>query len=112
MLLKITHLPYVAAILAYESASRYMSRDGDSWRSESRKPSKKKSLLASRLSTSHKPLLPALRSRSEVSLVKSPTATDVRPSAGGPNDLYDLKQMISKLNAQVEELTLRLDRQQ
>ncbi|KAL9120428.1 MAG: hypothetical protein Q9187_003021, partial [Circinaria calcarea] len=111
MLLKITHLPYVAAILAYESASRYMSQDGDSWRSESPKPSQRKSLLASRLSSSRKPLLPALRSRSEASLIKTPTAADVRPSPAGSNDLYDLKQMILKLNAQVEELTLRLDRQ-
>lgn len=111
MLLKITHLPYVAAILAYENARRYMSRDGDSWRSKSPRPSQKQSLLASRLSSSRKPLLPALRSRSEASLVRTPT-TDVRPSTAGANDLSDLKQMISKLNAQVEEMASRLDRQQ
>lgn len=111
MLLKITHLPYVAAILAYESASRYMSKDGDSWRSKSPRPSQKQPLLASRLSLSRKPLLPALRSRSEASLAMTPTA-DVRPGTAGVNDLSDLKQMISKLNAHVEELTLQLDRQQ
>ena len=105
MLLKITHLPYVASIWAYENICRHMNHGRDSWRSKSQRPLLKKGPLVP-LSRKHR--FPALINRSELPLARTPN-TDVRPNAAA--ELLELKRMISRLNTQVEELTLRIDRQ-
>ncbi|MCJ1339466.1 hypothetical protein MMC09_004756 [Bachmanniomyces sp. S44760] len=106
-LLKATHLPYVIAIWAYETVSRYVYHEKDS--GETRTLSQKRPMFEGRVSSSRKAGLSALRSRSEVSLVGTPTA-DARPKSAGPNhDLSDLKQIIHQLSRQVDELSSRLD---
>ena len=111
MVLKGTHLPYVVAIWAYESACRRLIRDGDS------RPQchlhKSHPILTHHFSPPGKRGYPALKSKSEFSLATNPIADgpELRPRTADVNDLSELKQMISKLSRQVDELTLRLDRQ-
>ena len=107
MLLKITHSPYVAAIWAYEHASRYLYRDDDSWHAGPQAQVQRRSMFASQISSSRKAKQAALTSRSEASLAK--TEADARPNRLGADDVSDLKRMIARLSAQVNELTLRLD---
>ena len=58
--------------------------------------------------SSRKPRLAALTKRSEASLVRM-AATTLDGSAGTA-EVADLKHMMEKLSRQVEELTMRLDR--
>ncbi|MCJ1256893.1 hypothetical protein MMC24_004718 [Lignoscripta atroalba] len=102
MLLKVTHLPYVAAIWAYESAHEHLHRGDHRWQPKTQSP--KRPRFANHISTSRKAKFSALRSKSETSLVRA----DVRANPGGANDLSDMKQMIVKLSRQVDELTSRL----
>ena len=114
MVLKGTHLPYVFAIWAYESACRRLIRRGGTWQPRSNGHSHSSPPIFTRhLSSSGKRGHPALRSTSEPSLAQPPVADvpELRPSRANVNDLSDLKQMISKLSQHVDELTLRLDRQ-
>lgn len=111
VLLKVTHFPYVAAIWAFEHASRYLRRDDKSWIAKSEPALHKRPFVASRIGTSRKAKPAALRSRSEASLGKMANA-DARPNTSGADELSDLKQMmgvIAKLSAQVNELAARLD---
>ena len=113
MLLKITHIPYVAAIWAYEGAHKHFSKKNGScgtWPYTSK--SKKRPVLAgshSQTGSLRKVSgFPALTGRSELPLVRSP-AILVRPNGTGNGDsVVELKQMIEKLSAQVEELASRL----
>ena len=116
MLLKITHLPYVAAIWAYEGAHKYFSKSDGTWQYRSK--SKKRLFLAgshgntgrSISSSRNVSVLPALTSRSEPSLARSP-AVLARPNPTGNGDsVGELKKMIENLSAQVEELASRLPR--
>lgn len=114
MLLKVTHIPYVAAIWAYEAAHKYFSKtvEDGTWQYTSK--SKKRPTLAGSHgypgSSRKVSAFPALTSRSEPSLVRFP-AVLARPSATGNGDAVgELKQMIEKLSAQVEELASRLPR--
>lgn len=100
-------MPYVLAIWVYEYVRRRWASGDDGWRSQQRQ-SHVHPLFAKHLSSSRKRRLPALRSKSDPSLVRS-TNTEARPNSAGGNDLSDLKQMISKLSARVEELTSRLE---
>lgn len=111
VLLKVTHFPYVAAIWAFEHASRYLSRHDKSWIAKSEPTLHKRPFLASPTNTSRKVKPGALSSRSEASLGKM-TNAHARPNASGADEVSDLKQMmgmIAKLSAQVDELTTRLD---
>jgi hypothetical protein len=108
MLLKITHFPYVAAIWAYERVSRYLNHDDSSWRAKSKALGQDGPLFASRISSSGKARRAALTSRSDASLARTPNQADARPKMGA-DDVFDLKQMIFKLSAQVDELTSKLE---
>lgn len=55
-------------------------------------------------------MLPALNSRSEPSLVMSPAALGRPNPTGNGDSVGELKQMIEKLSARVEELASRLPR--
>ncbi|KAL8777346.1 MAG: hypothetical protein Q9194_002599 [Teloschistes cf. exilis] len=115
VLLRATHLPYVAAIWAYETASRYWSDRRDQWLNRTGAP--KRSLLATHISFSHKASkYSAMRNRSEASLMANPPR-----SAGHTHQAKDLdtmaelrkvleklstqEEMIEKLSRQVETLT-------
>ena len=113
MVLKGTHVPYVVAIWAYESASRRLIRCGDNWQPRLQRESyKSHPMFTKHLSSLGKRGHPALRSQSESLATKViADGPELRPRTADANDLSDLKQMISKLSRQVDELTLRLDRQ-
>lgn len=88
-----------------------MSRTDKSWIAKSEHTLRKRPFLASPINPSRKAKQAALTSRSEASLAKMANA-DARPNASGADEVSDLKQMmgmISKLSAQVNELTGRLD---
>ena len=136
MLLKLTHMPCIAAIYIYESIYRLWNRyeEGDqnwhySHHSHSEHgQSKAANRIASRTGKSgNRPLtLAALGSKSEVSLVRSSGVGDASNGGAGQQrvaqersssnahsaELGELKQMIAKLSRQVDELTTRIDRQQ
>ncbi|SLM40261.1 hypothetical protein LPUS_11008 [Lasallia pustulata] len=113
VLLKVTHIPYVAAIWAYEGGHKYVSKKNG--RCQYTSKLRKEPILAGshgHPGSSRKVSgFPALTGRSEASLVRSP-AVLARPKATGNNGdaVLELKQMIEKLSAQVEELASRLPR--
>ncbi|MCJ1355794.1 MAG: hypothetical protein MMC33_005786 [Icmadophila ericetorum] len=96
-------MPYVLAIWAYEHMLRRWTSNDDSWQRKSHLHP----LFAKQFSSSRKRGLAALTSKSDASLAR-PANTEARLNSAGANDLSDLKQMISKLSARVEELTSRL----
>lgn len=111
VLLKVTHFPYVTAIWAFERASRHLSREDKSWMAKSEPTLHKRPFIASPINVSRRAKQAALSSRSEASLAKMANA-DTRPDASGADEVSDMKQMmgmISKLSAQVNDLTARLD---
>ena len=99
VLLKATHSPCVAAIWMYEHASRYLRGDDDHWHTSSHE---KRSDLASRLSSSRQAKKAALTSHSDASLARSSTA-DWRPRTPGPDDLSEMKQLLQKLSARLDQ---------
>lgn len=112
LLLRITHLPYVAAIWAYEKANRLLrhSAADDNWLSTSHVRERRRPAFANNpLSpTTHKPHKAApISHRSDNPFAQTPKAD--APSIAGGNDLTDMKQMIAKLSRQVDELTWQLD---
>ena len=128
---RITHLPYIAAIWAYESLHRLWNKydaKESSWHSSphgeyqnGHGQSKQAQRFNDRLGKSRKPTLAALGSKSEVSLVRASGVAHAvelthahRGTSGnvGTTELSELKRMIAKLSGQVEELTSRLDHQQ
>lgn len=75
VLLKVTHLPYVAAIWAYEGAGQYFDRENNGWQYTPRSQNgashtNHTSLRISRYS--------ALRTRSEASLLAKTPVSDVQ----------------------------------
>ena len=109
VLSQITHLPYAAAIWAYEYACQYMrSREGSGRSNNLPQMLKKGAVMPGGLNLSRKQWISAPTSRSESSVIRGPIA-EIRSK--GEDELLELKQMISRLNTKVDELTTRLDRQ-
>ena len=116
VLLKATHMPYVAAIWIYEGVKRYWN---DQWVKKTGAP--KRSMLASHISFSHKASkYSAIRNRSMGSLLARTPGNESRAhQARDPDTVVELKkvldklgtqeEMIEKLSSQVEKLT-RQDR--
>ena len=148
MLLKATHLPFVAAIWAYENFSpRYWwiadgedNRDGldyaESWHlslnpeSHSRTVSQANPRIKSTQRQQHRiapssvsksSTLAALMSRSDISLVRHPTAghnvsvaeaepSEMRSLASIAEEVKELKQMVANLSQLMSELSPRFDK--
>ena len=104
----------MAAIWAYESATRYFESDGDGWSARSRAQTQNRTLFPCDVSQSRKRRFAALGSKSEASLAKTPV-TDTHAAAAGTgtaDDLFELRQMIVKLSGQVEALGQRLEQRE
>ncbi|KAI4250977.1 MAG: hypothetical protein LQ352_005147 [Teloschistes flavicans] len=110
VLLRVTHLPYVAAIWTYESAIRCWSDRRDQWLDRAGAP--KRSLLASHISFSHKASkYSAMRNRSEASLTaKTPRSAGHTHQAKDLDTMAELKKVLEKLSTQ-EEMIEKLSRQ-
>lgn len=105
MVLKVTHSPFVAAIWAYERGYGYFAR---------KQPAQTPSFLASKIS--HPPILSrntsfrAAALTSDMSLARGAkihTGKRVRRATSADNtdhSIAELKQMIERLSAQVQEL--------
>ncbi|KAL8915970.1 MAG: hypothetical protein Q9172_006538 [Xanthocarpia lactea] len=110
ILLRVTHILYVVAIWLYESGNRYWNNKRDEWQQKA--GAHKRSLLASRVSLSHKaPKYLAVRNRSEASLTaKVPGSGSHNQFARDSDILADMKKILDKLNTQ-EEMIEKLSRQ-
>ncbi|KAL8871575.1 MAG: hypothetical protein Q9174_002622 [Haloplaca sp. 1 TL-2023] len=115
VLLKATHMPYVAAIWIYEGGKRY-------WNNQLAKKTgaPKRSMLASHISFSHKASkYSAIRNRSAGSLMTRGNESRTHHQARDPDTVAELKkvldhlgrqeEMIDKLSRQVEKLGARAD---
>lgn len=104
-LLKATHLPYIAAIWAYERTNRYLSSTSESWQYTSR--SQKRPLVRSQVQVRHRAsLYPARSTRSDASLCAKTPANEGRFNGARDLDsLAEVKRMIEQLSTQVEELS-------
>lgn len=104
-LLKATHLPFIAAIWAYESTNRYVSRTSESWQYTSR--SQKRPLVGSHVHVRHRAsCYPAPRTRSDASLLaKTPGSEGRFNEARDVESLTEVKRMLEQLSIQVEELS-------
>lgn len=107
-LLKATHLPYIAAIWAYETTNRYLSSTSERWQYTSR--SQKRPLIGSQAHVRHRgSRYPALRTRSDASLLaKTPGSEGRFNGARDLDSLTEVKRMIEQLSIQVEELSRRV----
>lgn len=107
-LLKVTHLPYIAAIWAYESTNRYLSSTSESWQYPSR--SQKRPLVGNQVHVRHRPSrYPALRTRSDASLLaKTPGSEGRFTGVRDLDSLTEIKRMIEQLSTQVEALSQRV----
>jgi hypothetical protein len=116
-LLKATHLPYVLAIMIYESAAQYMYHQDHTWDSHphtrARPLLQRRVALANSLRNTGKKRLTSMVNRSEISLAaRTPSATTGNTMGGSSDDMSELKRMILKLNERVEDLSAVLqDRQ-
>ncbi|KAL8949358.1 MAG: hypothetical protein Q9222_004523 [Ikaeria aurantiellina] len=110
VLLRATHIPYVAAIWIYEGASRYWDNRRDNWLH--RVGTSKRTMLASHISFSHKASkYSASRNRSEASLSAKTPGSDGRAHATKDADtVAELKRVLGKLTTQ-EEMMEKLSRQ-
>lgn len=104
-LLKATHLPYIAAIWAYESINRFVGSTSESWQYTSR--SQKRPLVGSQVHVRHRASpSPALRARSEAFLLAKSAGSEGRFNGARDVDaLTEVKKMIEHLSTQVEELS-------
>jgi len=117
VLLKITHLPFVAIIWAYESSRRYMAQRVHSPPATTMSFSPDRPLSTGRTSLSrnvslHPSRLPALNNTSLVAPSSPSTQRQSKghgkspaPASGTADPIADLMSLVEKLNAQVEELT-------
>ena len=115
ILLRATHIPYIAAIWVYESFSQYWLARRDRWLHET--GLQKRSVLATRISFSHRVTkYPAMRNRSEASLLAKRPGSEGCTGSGRDLDvvaevnrvmekLGTQAEMIEKLSRQVEKLT-------
>ncbi|KAL9014118.1 MAG: hypothetical protein Q9173_001209 [Seirophora scorigena] len=110
MFLRATHIPYVAAIWMYESASRCWNAKKDQWLKQAGSPKRK--MLANRISFSHKATqYPAKRNRSEASLLAKTPGSERRVSfTKDPDVVGELKRVMEKLATQGEMME-KLSRQ-
>ncbi|KAI4172097.1 MAG: hypothetical protein LQ343_003844 [Gyalolechia ehrenbergii] len=110
MLLRATHIPYVAAIWVYERARRHWNEKKDDWLHGS--GTQKRSMLTNHISFSHRATkYPAIRNRSEASLmVKTPGSAGPTQFAKDPDMVAELNRVLEKLSTQ-EEMIAKLSRQ-
>ncbi|KAL9599483.1 MAG: hypothetical protein Q9219_003822 [cf. Caloplaca sp. 3 TL-2023] len=111
MLLRATHVPYVAAIWIYERASRYWSDRRDRWLSGT--GLQKRSMLANHISFSHKAnKYSAIRNRSEASLLARTPGSEGRTNLAkdAADTVAELKKVLEKLGTQ-EEMIVKLSKQ-
>lgn len=103
-LLKITHLPYIATIWAYESASEYFGSRHGTWRYSTR--SQKHPQVGHRVQSRHRATrYPTHRNRSDGSLfVQTPISARRRSVAIEAESLVELRHAIEQLGTQVQEL--------
>ena len=111
--LKITHLPYVAAILIYESLRNTLAGP-DRPRAMDKRPSSSarvKRHSGLRHSFGRAGLITAPHNKSELSLVKTPVKErHGQSSVAADSALDELRWAVSKLSDQVERLTQRLEK--
>ncbi|KAL8906496.1 MAG: hypothetical protein Q9207_001982 [Kuettlingeria erythrocarpa] len=114
MVLRATHIPYVAAIWLYESTVGHWRDRKEQWLHQT--GSRKRSILADHLNSARKATkYPAIKNRSEASLmVKTPGDTSEGRSyfAKDLDAAAELKRVLDKLNAQgemIEKLSTQVE---
>ncbi|KAI4287863.1 MAG: hypothetical protein L6R35_002868 [Caloplaca aegaea] len=110
MLLRATHIPYVAAIWMYESVNRYWNARKDQWLQQA--GSQRRTMLANHMSFSHKATkYSAIRNRSEASLMaKTPGSERGVSFTKDPDVEVELRRVMEKLSTQ-EKMMEKLSRQ-
>lgn len=107
-LLKVTHLPYIAAIWAYESAAWYLSSRGDSCQNTS--AAQRYSLIGSPVETMHTPCQDQMKgSKADAASPGKKTLLEAGSTEASAAEIMgELQRSIAQLRVQLDELSRRI----
>ena len=107
-LLKATHLPYIAAIWAYEGVNRYLASSSEDRKYKARPL--KSPLSETHLNSAHRASRDsAARTKSDMSLFcKTPGGEEWAVGTRDVESITELKTMIEQLSTKVEELSQKI----